>query len=69
MVKFTGCYVTGLNISEYQLKHAEMYSKRVGLSHKLKFIQGDFMVGRTYFLIFAEFSAHCVFLMLSTAHD
>lgn len=49
MVKFTGCHVTGLNISEYQLKHAEKYSKRAGLSHKLNFVQGDFMVGWTCF--------------------
>jgi sterol 24-C-methyltransferase len=44
MVKFTGCHVTGLNISEYQLKHAEKYGRKAGLSHKLEFVQGDFMV-------------------------
>lgn len=46
MVKFAGCHVTGLNISEYQIRHASKYSKTAGLSHKLDFIQGDFMVGR-----------------------
>lgn len=49
IVKFTGCHVTGLDISEYQLEHAEMYTERAGLSHKLDFVQGDFMVGGNYF--------------------
>ena len=44
MVRFTGCHVTGLNISEYQLKRARTYSERDGLSHRLDFVQGDFMV-------------------------
>ncbi|KAI4597613.1 Delta(24)-sterol C-methyltransferase [Pestalotiopsis sp. 9143b] len=43
MVKFTGCHVTGLNINEYQVQRATNYAAKEGLSHKLKFIQGDFM--------------------------
>jgi len=44
IVKFTGCHVTGLNISEYQLAHAKTYGERDGISHRLDFIKGDFMV-------------------------
>lgn len=44
IVKFTGCHVTGLNISEYQLGRARIYAKRDGVSHRLDFVQGDFMV-------------------------
>lgn len=44
VVKFTGCHVTGLNISEYQLQHARAYGERDGLSHRLDFVKGDFMV-------------------------
>lgn len=44
IVKFTGCHVTGLNITDYQLQRARMYAKRDGLSHRLEFVEGDFMV-------------------------
>lgn len=44
IVKFTGCHVTGLNLSEYQVNHANIYSQNAGLSHKLTFVHGDFMV-------------------------
>lgn len=45
MVKFTGAHVTGLNINEYQVMRATHYAKQEGLSDKLEFVQGDFMVG------------------------
>lgn len=44
IVKFTGAHVTGLNITEYQVERARVYADKEGLSHKLKFVQGDFMV-------------------------
>jgi sterol 24-C-methyltransferase len=44
IVKFTGCHVTGLTISQYQVERATNYAAKEGLSHKLQFQQGDFMV-------------------------
>ena len=44
IVKFTGAHVTGLNINEYQVSRANNYAVREGLSDKLNFVQGDFMV-------------------------
>lgn len=44
MVKFTSCHVTGLNINQYQVQRATHYAAKEGLSHKLDFVQGDFMV-------------------------
>lgn len=44
IVKFAGCHVTGLNINGYQVQRATSYAAKEGLSHKLDFKQGDFMV-------------------------
>jgi sterol 24-C-methyltransferase len=44
IVKFAGCHVTGLNINEYQVQRATHYAAKEGLSHKLDFVQADFMV-------------------------
>lgn len=44
IVKFTGAHVTGLNLNEYQVSRATIYAEQERLSHKLKFVQGDFMV-------------------------
>ncbi|KAI9667973.1 MAG: hypothetical protein M1821_000793 [Bathelium mastoideum] len=63
MVKFTGCHVTGLNISEYQLSHAAKYSKSAGLSHKLEFVQGDFMD-----MPFPDNSFDAVYAVEATVH-
>lgn len=49
VVRFTGCHVTGLNINEYQLEHARVYGERDGLSHRLDFVKGDFMVSISRF--------------------
>ncbi|KAH8819289.1 S-adenosyl-L-methionine-dependent methyltransferase [Xylogone sp. PMI_703] len=43
MVKFTGCHVTGLNINKYQVERAKYYAAKEKLSHKLDFVQADFM--------------------------
>lgn len=48
MAKFAGCHVTGLTICEYQVQRATQYAKKEGLEDKLKFVQGDFMVGSVY---------------------
>lgn len=48
IVKFTGAHVTGLTINEYQVQRAKNYAAREGLSHKLDFMQGDFMVSSTH---------------------
>ncbi|KAI8944151.1 delta(24)-sterol C-methyltransferase [Xylaria longipes] len=63
MVKFTGCHVTGLNLSEYQVNHADNYSKSAGLSHKLKFVHGDFMA-----MPFPDSSFDAVYAIEATVH-
>lgn len=63
MVRFTGCHVTGLNINEYQLGHAERYSKKAGLSHKIEFVKGDFMVSQVYIFASGGFARHFVFIL------
>lgn len=44
IVKFSGVNVVGLNNNDYQIDRATAYAKREGLSHKLSFQKGDFMV-------------------------
>lgn len=44
MVKFTGAHVTGLNINSYQISRAKQYAVKEKLTHKLDFVEGDFMV-------------------------
>lgn len=44
MVKFTGANVIGLNNNDYQIERATRYAAKEGLSDKLKFTKGDFMV-------------------------
>jgi sterol 24-C-methyltransferase len=44
MVKFAGVNVVGLNNNDYQIDRATAYASREGLSHKLSFQKGDFMV-------------------------
>jgi sterol 24-C-methyltransferase len=44
IVKFTGANVIGLNNNDYQIERATRYAEKEGLSHKLKFTKGDFMV-------------------------
>lgn len=46
IVKFTGCNVVGLNNNDYQIERATKYAAREGLSEKLSFTKGDFMVCR-----------------------
>jgi len=44
IVKFSGCNVVGLNNNDYQIQRATRYAEKEGLSHKLKYTKGDFMV-------------------------
>jgi sterol 24-C-methyltransferase len=44
MVKFTGANVVGLNNNDYQIERATRYAAKEGLSDKLSFTKGDFMV-------------------------
>jgi sterol 24-C-methyltransferase len=44
IVKFSGANVIGLNNNDYQIERATRYAAKEGLSDKLKFTKGDFMV-------------------------
>ena len=44
IVKFAGVDVTGLNNNDYQIEKATAYAAKEGLSSKLRFTKGDFMV-------------------------
>jgi sterol 24-C-methyltransferase len=44
IVKFSGVNVVGLNNNDYQIQRATQYAEKEGLSHKLKYTKGDFMV-------------------------
>ena len=44
IVKFSGVNVTGLNNNDYQIQRATRYAQKEGLSDKLDFVKGDFMV-------------------------
>jgi sterol 24-C-methyltransferase len=50
MVKFTGANVVGLNNNDYQIERATRYAEKEGLSDKLSFTKGDFMVRTIYTL-------------------
>ncbi|KAH9903604.1 S-adenosyl-L-methionine-dependent methyltransferase [Xylariomycetidae sp. FL2044] len=63
MVKFTGCHVTGININEYQVQRATAYAAKEGLSHKLSFVQGDFMK-----MPFPDNSFDAVYAIEATVH-
>lgn len=42
---FTDCNIVGLNNNDYQIERARHYTEQAGLSEKLQFVKGDFMVG------------------------
>ena len=44
IVKFTGANVLGLNNNDYQIARGNQYAAKEGLSSKLAFAKGDFMV-------------------------
>ncbi|GAA94654.1 hypothetical protein E5Q_01307 [Mixia osmundae IAM 14324] len=43
IARFTDAHVTGVTINAHQVKKANRYAAEKGLSHQLKFVQGDFM--------------------------
>ncbi|KAK1496955.1 hypothetical protein CCUS01_13236 [Colletotrichum cuscutae] len=43
IAKFTGAYITGLNINEYQVERATRYAVKSKLDKQVQFVQGDFM--------------------------
>ena len=51
IVKFAGVNVTGLNNNDYQIERATTYAEKEGLSHKLNFVKGDFMVSIAEYLV------------------
>jgi SAM-dependent methyltransferase len=57
IVKFTGCNVVGLNNNDYQIERATRYAAKEGLSDKLSFTKGDFMVQSQYIVM--EFMLTC----------
>ncbi|KAI8293790.1 Sterol 24-C-methyltransferase [Colletotrichum sp. SAR11_240] len=43
IAKFTGAYITGLNINEYQVERAARYTKKELMDKNVQFVQADFM--------------------------
>ncbi|GJC83302.1 sterol 24-C-methyltransferase erg-4 [Colletotrichum liriopes] len=43
IAKFTGAYVTGLNINEYQVERATRYAVKEKMDKQVQFVQADFM--------------------------
>ncbi|KAJ0161994.1 Sterol 24-C-methyltransferase erg-4 [Colletotrichum tanaceti] len=43
IAKFTGAYVTGLNINEYQVDRASRYALKEKMDKQVQFVQADFM--------------------------
>ena len=44
IAKFSGVNIVGLNNNDYQIERATRYAAKEGLSSKLSFTKGDFMV-------------------------
>lgn len=44
IAKFTDCEITGLNINDYQIERARLYTEAEGLAKQVQFVKGDFMV-------------------------
>ncbi|KAM3516610.1 hypothetical protein NHJ13051_009744 [Beauveria bassiana] len=61
--RFTGCHVTGINISQYQVDRATMYAKKHDMADNLDFVQGDFMS-----LPFPDNSFDAVYSIEATCH-
>lgn len=44
IARFTGAYITGINLNEYQVERATRYTAKVKMDKQVQFVQGDFMV-------------------------
>lgn len=63
IAKFTGAYVTGITINEYQVQRATRYAEQDGLAGNCRFVQGDFMD-----LPFDEGTFDAVYAIEATVH-
>ncbi|TPX14786.1 uncharacterized protein E0L32_005181 [Thyridium curvatum] len=63
ITKFTGAYITGITINEYQVQRATHYAAKEGLSDFLQFVQGDFME-----LPFEDDTFDAVYAIEATVH-
>lgn len=63
IAKFTGAYVTGITINEYQVQRATRYAEQDGLSGNCRFVVGDFM-----HLPFEEGTFDAVYAIEATVH-
>ncbi|KAK4969917.1 Delta(24)-sterol C-methyltransferase, partial [Elasticomyces elasticus] len=63
MARFVECNVTGISINKYQIGYSRKLTKEVGLSDKVKFLQGDFMK-----LPFSDNTFDYVYSIEATAH-
>ncbi|PSR85774.1 sterol 24-C-methyltransferase [Coniella lustricola] len=63
IAKFTGAYVTGITINEYQVQRATRYAEQDGLAGNCRFVVGDFMK-----LPFEEESFDAVYAIEATVH-
>jgi sterol 24-C-methyltransferase len=52
IASFSGCNVIGLNNNSYQISRAKAYAEKTGLSDKVSFVQGDFMVSKINLALF-----------------
>lgn len=46
--RFTDCNIVGLNNNDYQIERAMMHTETAGLTPKMKYVKGDFMVSLWY---------------------
>ena len=61
--KFSGANITGLNNNDYQIERATQYAEKERLSHKLRFVKGDFMQ-----MSFPDNSFDAVYAIEATVH-
>jgi hypothetical protein len=54
IASFSGCNVIGLNNNSYQISRAKAYAEKIGLSDKVSFVQGDFMVSKINLALFCD---------------
>lgn len=63
IARFTGCKLIGINNNDYQIKRANLYTDREGLSQSVHFVKGDFMN-----LDFPESTFDKVYAIEATCH-
>lgn len=47
IAKFSDAHITGLNINDYQIARATRAAAAIGMSDRLTFVKGDFMVSQS----------------------